>query len=140
MGQPQSYIVNVSSGAAFQGLPRRSAYCGSKFAVRGFTESLRAELYETSVNVSCAFPGPVDTNMPSRSRVSKAEYLDKEINYLSTKGDKPDKVAKEIIKGMLAGRPEILISRQVRQGARFKRLFPRLMAWIIARYQDRLPV
>lgn len=37
-------IVNVSSALAYHGLPLQAAYCGAKFAVRGFTESVRSEL------------------------------------------------------------------------------------------------
>lgn len=50
----QGHIVNVSSGIAFQGLPNRTAYTSSKFAIRGFSEALRAELFHTSARaIAC---------------------------------------------------------------------------------------
>jgi NAD(P)-dependent dehydrogenase (short-subunit alcohol dehydrogenase family) len=45
-------IVQVSSGLGFRAAPTQAAYCASKFAVSGFTDSLRAELIEDRVNVS----------------------------------------------------------------------------------------
>jgi short-subunit dehydrogenase len=44
-------IVNVSSALAYHGLPLQAAYCGAKFAARGFTESLRSELLHDSSDV-----------------------------------------------------------------------------------------
>jgi short-subunit dehydrogenase len=45
------HIVNVGSALAFRAIPLQSAYCGAKFAVRGFTESLRTELLATGSKV-----------------------------------------------------------------------------------------
>jgi NAD(P)-dependent dehydrogenase (short-subunit alcohol dehydrogenase family) len=44
-------IVNVGSALAYRGIPLQSAYCGSKFATRGFTDSLRTELMHDGSNV-----------------------------------------------------------------------------------------
>jgi short-subunit dehydrogenase len=44
-------IVNVGSALAYRAIPLQSAYCGAKFAVRGFTDSLRSELLHDGVNV-----------------------------------------------------------------------------------------
>lgn len=54
-------IVNTSSLLGFVGAIGQSAYCASKFAVRGFTESLAHELKDTSVTVTCVHPGFVRT-------------------------------------------------------------------------------
>jgi NAD(P)-dependent dehydrogenase (short-subunit alcohol dehydrogenase family) len=71
-------IVNVSSALAYHGLPLQAAYCGAKFAARGFTESLRSELlHENSgVRVSLVVLPAVNTpqfdwarnKMPHRPR------------------------------------------------------------------------
>src|SRR3546814_20652076 len=42
--QGSGRIVNVGSSLAFVGIPLQAAYCGAKFACRGFTQSVRAEL------------------------------------------------------------------------------------------------
>jgi short-subunit dehydrogenase len=44
-------IVNVGSALAYRAIPLQSVYCGAKFAVRGFTDSLRSELLHDGVNV-----------------------------------------------------------------------------------------
>ncbi|MEO6583228.1 MAG: SDR family oxidoreductase, partial [Ferruginibacter sp.] len=50
-------IVGVSSIAGFRGLPGRSGYSASKFALNGFLEALRTELIEDGVNVMWVCPG-----------------------------------------------------------------------------------
>ncbi|MHB0877682.1 MAG: SDR family NAD(P)-dependent oxidoreductase [Anaerolineae bacterium] len=58
-------IINVASGAALHGSPRKSAYSASKFAVLGFADSIAQEVggYGIAVNTIC--PGPVATHMRS---------------------------------------------------------------------------
>ncbi len=55
--QNQGWIVGVSSIAGFRGLPARSAYSASKFALNGFLEALRVELRPAGVRVLIAAPG-----------------------------------------------------------------------------------
>ena len=54
-------IVGVSSLAGKTGVPARTTYCTSKFAMSGFMEALRIELMGTGVDVCAIFPGVVDT-------------------------------------------------------------------------------
>ena len=54
-------IINLSSTAGKQGYPRYAAYCASKFAVIGFTQSLAAELAPHRINVNAICPGLTDT-------------------------------------------------------------------------------
>lgn len=55
------HIVNTSSMAGMVPLPNMGAYQTAKFAVRGFTESLRMDLAPFGIGVSCLFPGAVKT-------------------------------------------------------------------------------
>ena len=55
------HIINISSMAGFMGVYGYTAYCGSKFAVRGFSDTLRSELKEYHVRVSVVFPPDMDT-------------------------------------------------------------------------------
>ncbi len=59
----EAWLINVSSIFGLIGTPNHSDYCGSKFAVRGYTESLMAELKESSVNVMLVHPGGIATNI-----------------------------------------------------------------------------
>ncbi len=61
--QNKGTIVGVSSVAGFRGLPGRSGYSASKFAVNGWLEALRTELLETGVNVMWVCPGFTKSNI-----------------------------------------------------------------------------
>src|SRR4029077_7654397 len=60
--QDEGVIVNTSSVFGLLGMPYQSAYCASKFAVRGFTDALRQELRGTGVRAVTVHPGGVRTN------------------------------------------------------------------------------
>ena len=60
---PGAHLVNLSSVFGLLAPPGQTAYCASKFAVRGFTESLRGELAPAGVGVTCVHPGGVRTNI-----------------------------------------------------------------------------
>ena len=61
--RPEAAIVNTSSVFGLMGIPSQIPYCTSKFAVRGFTDSLRLELNGTNIAVTCVHPGGIDTNI-----------------------------------------------------------------------------
>ena len=56
-------VVGVSSIAGYRGLPGRTGYCASKFAVNGFFEALRTELLESGVNIMWVCPGFTASNI-----------------------------------------------------------------------------
>lgn len=58
-----SHIVNIGSNASKKGFPGWAAYCASKFAVLGFTNSLREELRDRGIKVSAVLPGPTKTDI-----------------------------------------------------------------------------
>ncbi|NBC04309.1 MAG: SDR family NAD(P)-dependent oxidoreductase [Bacteroidetes bacterium] len=64
----EGHIINIGSGAGTNGIPEMSAYCGTKYAVNGITESLHNELRDFGVKVSCISPGSVDTGFSSSNK------------------------------------------------------------------------
>ncbi len=66
-------IINISSGAGRNGIKQMAAYCASKFAVIGFTESLALEVRNHNIRVSSLLPGSVATDF---SRVAKRQERD----------------------------------------------------------------
>ena len=56
-------IVNIGSTAGRRGDDTLAGYCASKFALAGYTEALRVELFGSGVTASLVIPGPVDTPM-----------------------------------------------------------------------------
>ncbi|MDP5071910.1 MAG: SDR family NAD(P)-dependent oxidoreductase, partial [Congregibacter sp.] len=67
---PRSHLVNVSSVFGMIAVPSQSAYNAAKFAVRGYSESLRQELdmSNSPIKLCCVHPGGIDTNIARRSR------------------------------------------------------------------------
>jgi short-subunit dehydrogenase len=113
--QGSGVIVNTSSVFGLVGIPGQSAYCASKFAVRGFTDSLRQELRGSGVRAVCVHPGGVKTNIarnaryhshPTRQGVSHAQAVE-EFDQLAM--TTPERAAKIIHDGVKAGRSRILV-------------------------------
>jgi len=69
----QGTVVGVSSTAGYRGLPGRSAYSASKFALQGWLESLRTELYRTGVHVMWVCPGFTASNIRHAALDNQAE-------------------------------------------------------------------
>jgi short-subunit dehydrogenase len=77
----------------------QSAYCASKYAVRGFSESLYTELEDTNVSVMLVHPGGVNTNLMEDSRAASDEFR----SFFATmmaRSKSPEDVAAIIIKGI----------------------------------------
>jgi len=70
-------IVAISSLAGLVGVPGRTAYCGTKFAMTGFFEALRVELVPAGVSVTLAYPGVVATEIRYRGFNAKGEAAGK---------------------------------------------------------------
>jgi NAD(P)-dependent dehydrogenase (short-subunit alcohol dehydrogenase family) len=67
--EEEAHIVNVSSVFGIVGMPENSAYCASKFAVRGLSESLWVELARSGIGLTCVHPGGVKTGIARRARL-----------------------------------------------------------------------
>ncbi|RDC55990.1 SDR family NAD(P)-dependent oxidoreductase [Pedobacter chinensis] len=100
--EKQSYILNVSSTAAYQAVPTLAIYSATKAFVLSFTRALRFELKESSVSVSCISPGPVDTGFAHRAGMDAFSKMAEKFNM------RPEEVAKIAVKGMLARKSEII--------------------------------
>ena len=100
--QPQSYILNVASTAAYQSVPTLGLYAASKAFVLSFTRALRFELKDERVSVSCLSPGPVATNFSSRAGMPVLGASAEKLNMT------PDEVAKIALKGMFDKKAEII--------------------------------
>jgi len=120
--QPAAHIVNVSSIFGIIAPPGNTAYAAAKFAVRGFSESLRHELQaaKSPVRVSVVHPGGIKTNIVRNSRSGSAIATDNErrsqtierfdaITQTSAKD-----AALRIIKGIEKNEPRILIGGDAR--------------------------
>jgi len=89
--QPEAAIVNIGSTFGSIGHPGFSTYCATKFGLRGFTESLRRELADTSVKVFYIAPRATKTDMNSKAVVE----LNRELGNAM---DEPAIVVNEVIR------------------------------------------
>lgn len=107
-----AHLVNISSVFGLMGIPTQSAYCAAKYAVRGFTESLRQEMRmgNTGVRVTTVHPGGVRTNIARRARAAK----DLEVDEMADAFEKvartsPDRAARIIVRGVKRNRARIFV-------------------------------
>jgi short-subunit dehydrogenase len=127
--QPEAHIVNLSSIFGIVAPPGQAAYCAAKFAVRGFSESLRHELQAANspVKLSVVHPGGVATNIARNSRTGtgmtdnarRARSIER---FDAVAKTTPAAAAQRIIAGIEKNAPRILIGND----ARFMDLLQRL--------------
>ncbi len=135
--QDEAHIVNISSVFGIIAPEEQTAYCASKFAVRGFTESLRHELAETNVSIMCVHPGGVKTNIVKNSRVGEnaADEWKQQGSKLFDKIAKtsPEDAAEDIIEAIKSKNPRLLIGKDARAISHLSRLFPKSYLRMIER-------
>jgi 3-dehydrosphinganine reductase len=100
MARGSGHIVNISSIAGYIGLIGYGAYSGTKFAVRGFTDALRAELKPKGVSVSIVFPPDTDTPQLHYERQYRPPITATLEKLVGQKTVSPDFVAGVILKGI----------------------------------------
>jgi short-subunit dehydrogenase len=125
----EAHIVNLSSIFGIIAPPGQSAYAAAKFAVRGFSESLRHELQMAGspVRLSVVHPGGIATNIARNSRAGagvtdNARRVQSIERFEALAKTTPQAAALRIIAGIEKNRPRILIGND----ARFMDLLQRL--------------
>jgi short-subunit dehydrogenase len=129
LAQPEACIVNVSSVFGLWGPPGQSAYAASKFAVRGFSESLRGELAGTNVHVLTVHPGGIKTAIARSARVARAAdaalaaktTAQFEERFLTTP---PETMAAAIVAGIKKNRDRVVDGTDAARIDLLVRLFP----------------
>ncbi len=124
----EAHIVNISSLFGLMAMPLQSAYNASKFAVRGFTESLKMELSASAIKVSCVHPGGIKTAITRNARVAEEE-LDESREKLnadfdSIAGTTAESAAAQIIRGIEKNKRRILIGKDAKVADWLVRHFP----------------
>jgi short-subunit dehydrogenase len=124
-------LVGVSSLAGLAGVPGRTAYCATKFAMNGFLEALRTELLTDGVSVTIAYPGVVATDI--RRRGYNAQGQPAGTSGLSEDKAMPvDVCAHKILQGVEARQRDVLMSPLGHVGRWLKLIAPSLvdsLAW-----------
>ena len=135
--QESAHIVNISSVFGMVAPPEQTAYCASKFAVRGFTESLRHELENTNVSVSSVHPGGIKTNIARNSRIganTPEDFKAQGVKFFDKVAQtSPEQAAETIVRGIKSKNPRILIGKDAHAINYVSRLFPKKYLRVIAR-------
>lgn len=122
-------LVNISSIVGHRGVPYNSEYCASKFAVRGFSESIRAELTRHGIDVLVVCPGTTETEFFDRVIQRTGEPTWPEHTAVPA-----EKVARQTVRAMRRGAAEIIPYGWGRVLCWLNRLSPRLMDHVMSRY------
>lgn len=128
VSQGSGHVMNVGSLAGEMGIYGYSAYAPSKFALHGFTECLRAELKPLGVQVSLLLPP--DTDTPQHT--AEMEHLPEETKAIAgnVKMLSAEQVAELGLRGMAAGRFEIVPGMDGRFTVLGNRLLPGVARWV----------
>lgn len=142
----EGHIINISSLFGLTAQPTQSAYNASKFAVRGFTESLRQELdlEKCGVSALCVHPGGIRTNIANNARMSESlrsagmdpEKSAKSFNKFLRKP--PSEAAEEILKAVLKNDRRLLIGNDAKVLDMVQRVLPSGYQRIIAAGSKRM--
>jgi NADP-dependent 3-hydroxy acid dehydrogenase YdfG len=142
--QDSGVIVNTSSVFGLLGMPNHSAYCAAKFAVRGFTESLRQELRGTGVSAVTVHPGGIRTNIARNARIRKdPQGLGRSHEQMAAAFEAitmttPDKAAEIICRGLERGQARILVGPDAYVFDALARVAPTHYYDIMAQFEKRL--
>jgi NAD(P)-dependent dehydrogenase (short-subunit alcohol dehydrogenase family) len=124
----EARLVNMSSLFGLIAPPGQTAYCASKFAVRGFSESLRHELAGTNIGVTVVHPGGVATSIAKNARLpdgmSEEEAARRRKYFESVLTMPPETAGETIVRGVERRKPRIVVGRDAQFAALVERLMP----------------
>jgi NAD(P)-dependent dehydrogenase (short-subunit alcohol dehydrogenase family) len=124
----EARIVNLSSLFGLIAPPGQTAYSASKFAVRGFSESLRHELARTNIGVTVVHPGGVATSISENARmaqsISKEEVAERRERAKAFLRLPPEVAGEVIVRGIENRRARVLVGGDAKGMAIIERLMP----------------
>jgi short-subunit dehydrogenase len=121
-------LIGVSSVAGFHGLPGRTGYSASKFAIHGFLETIRIENLKKGLHVMIIAPGFTSTEIRKHALTAdgheQGESPRQEQDLMS-----PEYVAKWVLKGIRKKKRNKLLTWEGKLTALFQRIVPDLVDW-----------
>jgi short-subunit dehydrogenase len=136
-------VVNISSLFGLIGVPNNAHYCASKFAVRGFNESIAQELEEFGVRVTSVHPGGVKTNIARNAVVdvlpkgasSKAEVADRFDQIARTTAER---AAEIILDGVAKGKRRVLVGADAKIISFIQRMLPQSYSLLLRPLREKV--
>lgn len=138
----EGHIINLSSVFGLGGFANQSAYCTSKFAVRGFTETLRMELQGTGIATTCVHPGGIRTNivrnsLPKGTVATEAMHKKSVARFERAAKTSSEKAAKVILDAVESKKQRLLIGPDAKALDLVTRFFPVLYSRILKKEIDK---
>lgn len=137
LARDEGHVVNISSVFGLIGVPSQSAYCATKFAVRGLSESLHIELHGTNVGLTCVHPGAIATRIVVDSRHNFDHRRERRVRRMLDAGMKPERAAQHIVAAVLNGEPRLRVGRDAMWIDRMARILPVRYRMLVRRFSDR---
>ncbi len=125
--EQRGQIVLISSGAALIGIYGYSAYCPSKFALRGLAESLRGELKPKGISITIVYPP--DTDTPQLAAENKIKPPETQKITATAKTWSAAAVAEQILRGLEKGNFAIAPGMELTILNRFHSLLTPILNW-----------
>lgn len=126
-------IVGISSIAGYRGLPGRSAYSASKFALQGWLEAIKTELVDSDVHVMWVSPGFVTSNI--RKVALNSEARPEAESLMNERGMMPpEKCAAVILNAIAKRKRSVVMSFTGKQTVFLNRFFPSLADLLVHRF------
>lgn len=132
-----SKIIWISSVQGLLGIPNRSSYAASKFAVQGFCESIRAELASSQIGVHVISPGYINTNLSNAALQGDGSRYG-QTDATTAAGADPHDVARATLKAVGQGQAETLVAAgfSAKVGIWLRLLCPGLLrSMLVKRYE-----
>ncbi len=133
----EAWLVNMSGLIGLIAAPGHTAYAASKFAVRGFTDSLRLELEGAGIGVTAVYPAGTATSIAKNARVPKgmspAEAASRIGQLQSMLKMQPEAAGETIVRGVERRKARVLAGSDAKLVSVLERLFPVSYWKIIAR-------
>lgn len=126
-------VVGISSIAGYRGLPGRSGYSASKFALQGFLEALKTEVIHHGVHVMWVSPGFTASNIRNVALNAKGEKQGESPLKESTLMD-ADTCAKRIIAAVIKRKRSLVMTFQGKQTVFLNKFFPSLADFLVRRF------
>ncbi len=130
LARGSGHVVNVTSPAGYAAWPGATGYVAARWAMRGFTEALRADLRGAGVGVTLFTPGRVasayfEHNPGAEARIPGIARLFRTLT--------PEEAAEALVRGIERGTPEVLTPPLLKLTVWFQRLWPGAVSALLAR-------
>jgi short-subunit dehydrogenase len=120
----RAHIVNLSSLLGIVGMAGQTAYCATKYAVRGLSESLWEELRATSIGLTVVHPGSIATNIMKTSDGDDPQLMERIAAWYEKHAMPPERAARQIIAAIEKGKPRLMVTPEAYFADYVKRLLP----------------